>query len=94
MADRVAELIEHGLWIEPEGDEQNEIEREYRKQMSAEFKRPKVDKFTGRKVMVWVCPSGNNHAFDCAKMQVLCAMQAGLLPSGFESREVRVELPE
>lgn len=94
MADRVSELIEHGLWIEPEGDEQNEIEREYRKQMSAEFKRPKVDKFTGRKVMVWVCPSGNNHAFDCAKMQVLCAMQAGLLPSGFESREVRVELPE
>ena len=62
--------------------------------MSAEFKRPKIDKFTGRKVMVWVCPSGNNHAFDCAKMQVLCAMQAGLLPSGFESREVRVELPE
>lgn len=84
MADRVMGLIERGLWVEPDGDEQNEIEREYRKQMTAEFKRPKVDRFTGRKVMVWVCPSGNNHAFDCSKMQVLCAMQSGLLPAGLE----------
>jgi hypothetical protein len=84
MADRVMALIERGLWVEPEGDETDEIEREYRKQMSSEFKRPKVDKFTGRRVMVWVCPSGNNHAFDCSKMQVLCAMQAGLLPAGLE----------
>ena len=34
--------------------------------------------------MVYVCPTGNNHAFDCAKMQVLCAMHAGLLPMGWK----------
>jgi hypothetical protein len=77
-------LIDRGMWVVPTADEADEMEREYRRQMSAEFKRPKVDKFTGRKVMVWVCPSGNNHAFDCSKMQVLCAMQAGLLPAGIE----------
>lgn len=84
MADRVMGLIERGLWVEPETDERDEMEREYRRQMSSEFKRPRVNKFTGRREMVWVCPSGNNHAFDCAKMQVLCAMQAGMLPAGLE----------
>jgi hypothetical protein len=84
MKDRVMALIDRGLWVEPEGDDTSEIEREYRRQMSAEFKRPKINKLTGRKEMVWVCPSGNNHAFDDAAMQVLCATQAGLLPSGIE----------
>lgn len=84
MADRVVALIERGLWIVPDTDETTEAEREYRRQMSAEFKRPRVNKFTGKKEMIWVCPSGNNHAFDCAKMQALCAMQSGLLPSGIE----------
>lgn len=85
MKDRVMALIERGLWIEPEvGEDVDEMEREYRRQMSGEFKRPKINKLTGRKEMIWVCPSGNNHAFDDAAMQVLCAMQAGLLPSGIE----------
>ncbi len=86
-AERVTGLIDRGLWVEPilkDSSNPDETERQYRIQMSAEFKRPKVDKFTGKKVMVWVCPSGNNHAFDCAKMQVLCAMQAKLLPAGIE----------
>lgn len=94
MADRVHALIERGLWIEPEADERDEMEREYRRQMTAEFKRPKVDKFTGRRVMVWVCPSGNNHAFDCAKQQLLCAMQAGLLPAGLELTAQATPKPE
>lgn len=84
-ADRVMGLIERGLWVEPAMEEADETERDYRKQMTSEFKKPKVDKFTGKKVMVWVCPSGNNHAFDCSKMQVLCAMQAKLLPGDVES---------
>jgi hypothetical protein len=70
--------------VEPEGDHTDEIERQYRIQMTAEYKKPKVNKFTGRREMVYVCPTGNNHAFDCAKMQVLCAMHAGLLPMGWE----------
>jgi hypothetical protein len=52
--------------------------------MAAEFKRPKVDKFTGKSVMVYVCPTGNNHALDCAAMQVLAAMQLRVLPAGVE----------
>jgi hypothetical protein len=88
MADRVSGLIERGLWVEPTFDPADqaaaEVEREYSVQMSAEFKRPKVNKFTGKREMVWVCPSGNNHAFDCAKMQVLFAMLTGRLPAGIE----------
>lgn len=84
MADRVMALIERGLWVVPDADDANEMEVEYRRQMAAEFKRPKVNKFSGRREMVWVCPSGNNHAFDCSKMQVLSAMSAGLLPDGIE----------
>jgi hypothetical protein len=30
--------------------------------------------------LVWVCPSGNNHARDCAKMQTALATVAGILP--------------
>lgn len=89
MKDRVIALIDRGLWIEPEVEESDEMEREYRIQMSAEFKRPKVNKQTYKKEMVWVCPSGNNHAFDDAAMQALCAMQAGLLPSGIEMTVTR-----
>ena len=90
-ADRVMELIARGLWVEPQLDESNPEEQEYRRQMTAEFKRPKVDKFTGRRIMVYVCPSGNNHYFDCSKEQVLCAMQAGLIPLGIELDRPKVE---
>lgn len=83
MAERVMAMIERGLWTVVENIPAD-MEAEYKRQMSAEFKRPKVNKFTGRREMVWVCPSGNNHGFDCSKMQVLCAMQVGLLPAGIE----------
>jgi hypothetical protein len=86
MASRVQGLIEAGHWVEPKVADgaMDEMEREYAVQMTAEFQRPRTDKFTGRRVLVWVCPSRNNHAFDCAKMQVLAAMQAKLIPAGIE----------
>lgn len=80
MADRVHMLLSKNLWVEPAGHEDDLEEQEYRRQMSSEFKKRKVDKFTGKMQWVWVCPSGNNHAFDCAKMQVLAATLADLLP--------------
>jgi Phage terminase large subunit (GpA) len=85
-ASRVAIMVERGLWVEPavSDDSLDEMEREYRIQMSAEFQKPRINKFTGRRELVWVCPSGNNHQFDCAKMQVLAAMQANLIPAGIE----------
>lgn len=83
MKDRVMGLIKAGLWVEPEGDG-SEMDKECARQMAAEFKKDKIDKFTGKKVKVWVCPTGNNHALDCAGMQALCAMQMRLLPAGVE----------
>jgi len=89
MASRVQGLIDAGVWTEPEDKDgsSEELEKEYAVQMTAEFERPRVNPFTKKKEMVWVCPSGNNHAFDCAKMQVLAAMQAKLLPMGSDITE-------
>jgi hypothetical protein len=60
--------------------DQEANETEYNRQMAAEYKKQKVDKTTGRRSWQWVCPSGNNHAFDCEAMQVLAATLQGLLP--------------
>ena len=83
LKDRVIGLIKAGLWVEPDvhGDESD---KECARQMAAEFKRARVDPFTGKRVMVWVCPTGNNHALDCSAMQVLCMLQTRLLPAGVE----------
>jgi hypothetical protein len=76
---RVAGLIRTGFWIEPD-DKETPTGREYRRQMSAEYLAPQRNKFTGLTVLRWVCPSGNNHARDCAKMQTCLATIAGILP--------------
>jgi hypothetical protein len=80
ISDRVRGLIRRGLWVEPQGSPTDKALVEYRTQMSAEFKRVTRDPETGRRREDWVCPSGNNHAFDCAKMQVTLATAAKLLP--------------
>jgi phage terminase large subunit GpA-like protein len=82
MKDRVMGLIRAGLWVEP--DTETEMDKECARQMSAEFKKKKKDKITFKVVEVWVCPTGNNHALDCAAMQVLAAMQLKLIPAGVE----------
>jgi hypothetical protein len=79
ITDRLQALIDSGNWIEPLRDDESEIERQYAIQMSSEFRKKKVNKFTGEEVFVWVCPSGNNHAWDCSKMQVAAALMAGAL---------------
>jgi hypothetical protein len=79
MADRMQEMIDRGNWIEPEGDTDTEMGREYGRQMSSEYKKPKHDKFSGKTELKWVCPSGNNHARDCGKMQTVAATMAQLL---------------
>jgi hypothetical protein len=80
MADRLQALLDAGQWQEPRAPEDDPNERDYKKQMSSEFKKKKENRFTGRFEWVWVCPSGNNHAWDCAKMQVLAAILADVLP--------------
>jgi hypothetical protein len=80
MGDRLQALLDGGHWQEPRAHEDDPGEREYKRQMASEFKKKKENKFTGRFEWVWVCPSGNNHARDCAKMQVLAAILADMLP--------------
>jgi hypothetical protein len=81
-ADRVLNLIDRGLWLEPEGLEGDPMEAEYKTQMSAEYKRaiPVGNKLARKLKHVFVCPSKNNHAFDCSKMQVLAATLLEILP--------------
>lgn len=82
--DRVQSMIARGTWIEPVEDESDPMVQEYKRQMTAEFKKVKEDKFTHKRELVLVCPSHNNHAHDCAKMQALGATMAVLIPDGVE----------
>lgn len=84
MARAVKALIRSGHWLEPATDGASEMEREYTIQMNAEFERWTTDRETGKRVVQFVCPSRNNHQFDCAKMQALGAMHLGCIPAGVE----------
>jgi hypothetical protein len=86
-ADRVTNLIELGLWEEPKMDETDALERAYKKQMSAEFKKKITIGSLRKERLVWVCPSGNNHAFDLAKMQALAATVKRILPDEINEAE-------
>jgi len=83
-ADRVDGLIDQGLWHEPVVGEHEPLEIQYRKQMTAEFKKRIVIGQLKKERMVRVCPSKNNHAYDCAKMQVLAATLFDILPDEME----------
>lgn len=86
-ADRVTNLIEMGRWEEPKSMEGDALEREYRKQMAAEFKKKITTGSLRKERLVWVCPSGNNHAFDLAKMQTLAATLLDILPDEIQETE-------
>lgn len=79
IKDRLQRHIEGGRHEDPQADPTNELERVYRRQMRAEYKRAKKD-VNGRVRLVWVCPSGENHAFDCAAMQTVAATLRRRLP--------------
>lgn len=83
-ADRVQNLIDLGKWEEPKTDESDAVEIQYRKQMNAEFKKRITVGSLRKERLVWVCPSGNNHAFDLAKMQTLGATLMEVLPDEIE----------
>ena len=80
IKDRLAQLIGRGLWITPKADAHDEHELEYKRQMASEYKRRKRNPVTGNVQMIWVCPSGNNHLFDCAAEQVVMATLKRILP--------------
>lgn len=78
---RVQWLIDHGMWIEPD-DADDPMGQECRKQMASEFLKEIVigNKQARRTKKIYVCPSGNNHARDDAKQQVLAAVLLDVLP--------------
>jgi hypothetical protein len=84
MSERVMALLSRQLWIEPANPEDKAMDAECRRQMQDERREVKRNKINGRVEVIWKSKTGNNHAHDCAKMQVLCAMQTRLLPAGVE----------
>lgn len=78
--DRLQRHLERGLHTEPQADPTNDLENEYKRQMRSEYKRRTVNRITGQVKEEWVCPSRNNHAFDCAKMQILAATLLKIRP--------------
>jgi hypothetical protein len=94
MKDRLKGLISTGYWVEPMVDPNDEFERDYRKQMSSEFKKQKLDKFTGAVEWIYVCPSRHNHFFDCSAGQVLAATIAGIIPDLMDSEPPRQGTPQ
>lgn len=83
---RLQRLRNSDRWLVPAGGDK-ELEKEYSKQMAAEYERKKRDKDTGRVTSEWICPSGNNHAWDCEDMQVVGATILGILPDSFDDDE-------
>jgi hypothetical protein len=92
IADRLDSMITAGLWVEPQREEEGEAE--YKRQMSSEFKKLRRDKFSGREKMVRVCPSRENHQYDCAKMQVLFAILKDCIPDPLDNRTEAVKAEE
>lgn len=70
--DDLQALIDRKMWCE-EAARYGDMWDTYQKQMSSEVRRQELDKY-GNTVSVWEDMSqGQNHAWDCAKMQTLAA---------------------
>jgi hypothetical protein len=68
-------------WLNPDPTaETQEIEDIYSRQMASEYQKLVADPKTQKPKLIWVCPSGNNHASDCERMQVVAATLASILP--------------
>ena len=79
-SDRLQGLIDRELWEEPICPQPDALEVEYGKQMAGEYRKRVVSGALKKERFIWFCPSGNNHARDCAKMQVLAATLLNILP--------------
>jgi len=78
MSDHVDRLVTSGLWVEPAGAVEGDLEREYRKQMSGEIKVRTRHHITRVERSFWRKVRRDNHAFDLAKMQCLGAALHGI----------------
>lgn len=80
IKDRVSQHLARGLFVVPKTDAQDEKELIWNRQIAAEYKKQKRNPVSGRTEMIWVCPSGNNHLFDCLGEQFTFATVKMILP--------------
>jgi len=59
--------------------------------MNSVFKRKRRNKITGRWEEDWVCPTGNDHLWDCENMQNVGARIAEVLKDLEEAAEIVLE---
>lgn len=84
LADRLDGLISSGLYKDPIETEDEAMETEYRVQMAAEWVKVTVNPRTHKETRVRVCPSKNNHAYDCGKMLTLGAILRDVIPDPYD----------
>lgn len=72
-----------------------DIDPDFVRHMSSEFKKLVLDKKTGRQVRRWVAIKGRaNHGWDCACMNLVIATIFGLIPNPFAGMKVDESKPE
>jgi hypothetical protein len=79
IKDRLQRHIDQGKWLDPPLDPDDEMEKEFRRQMKGQWKTMKRHPLTGRVTWIWR-DNGNDHARDCACEQVLAATILKILP--------------
>lgn len=84
IKDRLAGHMRKGRWIEPDTDPEAPGEKEYYRQMRGQWKANRKHPTTGRVIWFWK-DNGDDHARDCACMQVVGASILSLLPDVIEA---------
>jgi hypothetical protein len=79
IKDRLDRLVRLGKWTEPPDDPNDPMDVEYRRQWKGQRKIRRVNKQPGQTRWEWV-DNGNDHARDCANMQVVVATILQFLP--------------
>ena len=93
MNAKVQELIDAGVWEEPEKSVDKEMEKEYNAQMASRFRRTVFSKKTNEVQVYWY-EGKNDHARDLANQQVLGAMQDDILSDPATEQLTRTEAGE
>jgi hypothetical protein len=93
MCSTLERLMAQAVWDEPATSEDAELEKEYAAQMSARVRKTEYNAKTGEsRVYYW--EGKNDHASDCANMQVLYAILEELLPDPASEKLTKSENKE
>lgn len=90
MADLLDSMIERGMYKEPIVDDSDPLEVERKRHFRGEYKKEKIDKFSGRRTMVRVCPTGENHSYDLGKIFMFGAVVTEMIPDPLDETGVKI----